>query len=82
MTLNVNEWSNLGPDRFYFTQAYKGNNAFFYVNRINYDIENRNRTEDNPKNYPEIQKLKTLDIFAGCGGNIRFISCNFNIFVS
>ncbi|XP_058795195.1 DNA (cytosine-5)-methyltransferase 1-like [Phymastichus coffea] len=61
---DVDKWSKQGPDRFYFSQIYKNNNDIVNINKGEYGCPIE--TCDAPL-YIEA-KLKTLNIFAGCGG--------------
>ncbi|KZC13768.1 DNA (cytosine-5)-methyltransferase 1 [Dufourea novaeangliae] len=85
---SVEEWSVLGPDRFYFNEAYNVQKKEFDeppYHAINIGKTSKGegnlklkgkKTEENQKKlfvnrpikYKVINKLKTLDVFAGCGG--------------
>lgn len=86
---SVEEWSNGGPYRFYFTEAYNAKEKTF--DEPPYNIINlgkpgkgkgkgkqKTKTVEETENKPVIdkpvdlptitRKLRTLDIFSGCGG--------------
>lgn len=72
LSLGVNEWSTLGPDRFYFSKSYKENDkndSFFNLQELFSKVKaSCYKTEDVPKDFFTMEKLKTLDIYGGCGG--------------
>lgn len=81
---DVSEWSAMGPDRFYFSEAYDRLNQEFIdppshacsIGRISKDKNAKSKSKktevnfDTPPRFPPItRKLRTFDIFSGCGGN-------------
>ncbi|XP_001607336.1 DNA (cytosine-5)-methyltransferase 1 [Nasonia vitripennis] len=62
---SVEEWSNLGPDRFYFMQMYH-DKKFTDIERNMYGCEDV--PLDPPIDYPDVDAMTSLEIFAGCGG--------------
>lgn len=87
---SVEEWTAVGPNRFYFSQAYNALEKTFvdppyYAMNIGKSgtskgkgkakckskkLENSDKKlTDIPTEYCKVtKKLKTLDVFAGCGG--------------
>ncbi|KAL7287133.1 hypothetical protein TKK_0018750 [Trichogramma kaykai] len=82
---SVEEWTDAGPNRFYFSQMYnnktndydepppKACNIGALGKKTNKIKSKSKRAETQPlevpPKYPEIKnKLRTLDVFAGCGG--------------
>lgn len=83
---NIAEWSALGPNRFYFSEAYDSQSKEFIDpspqacaigKNSKKDVSTKSKSKktetnfiDKVVNYPQInKKLRTLDVFAGCGGN-------------
>ncbi|XP_045146253.1 DNA (cytosine-5)-methyltransferase 1 isoform X3 [Echinops telfairi] len=80
---SVQEYSSRGPDRFYFLEAYNAKNKSF-EDPPNHARNSRNKGKGKGKGKgrtrsqaseaaePEVevkvQKLRTLDVFSGCGG--------------
>ncbi|XP_023248087.1 DNA (cytosine-5)-methyltransferase PliMCI [Copidosoma floridanum] len=62
---SVDQWTAGGPDRFYFSKEYQ-DETFVDVNKERY--KGSIVIRDIPKEHPVTRKLKTLNIFAGCGG--------------
>ncbi|XP_011505760.1 PREDICTED: DNA (cytosine-5)-methyltransferase PliMCI-like [Ceratosolen solmsi marchali] len=79
---SIEEWSAMGPNRFYFAESYDSKKKQFLepplqARKIGKNIKtdrymkSRNNKIDHSKVviYPQItKKLKILDIFSGCGG--------------
>jgi DNA (cytosine-5)-methyltransferase 1 len=81
---NVEEWSAMGPNRFYFSKSYDSKNEQFIepsllARKIGKNLEvdsctkSKNKIDlcsiNKPICYPYIpKKLKMFDIFSGCGG--------------
>ena len=71
-TPNVQEWSERGPYRFYFSESYDGSTKSFGdpppsamdVGDVTKDPESANVPTDRPK----VRPLASMDVFAGCGG--------------
>lgn len=77
----IEKWSAKGPDRFYFADAYDlKTNELVDVPRsgceVGYSSKNKGKSKSKntrvyskPIDYPTLnKKLRTLDVFAGCGG--------------
>ncbi|XP_014236147.1 DNA (cytosine-5)-methyltransferase 1-like [Trichogramma pretiosum] len=58
-------WSSMGRDRFIFNQQYLNEKI---TDIISNDCESILSNINNSKNYPTCNKLRTLNIYAGCGG--------------
>lgn len=72
----IEDWSTRGPYRFYFSEAYdQKTKSFTKPSRSAVNIGNleSDKTDANvPFDWPEIPRpLRTMDVFAGCGGNSR-----------
>lgn len=86
---SIQEWSAKGPDRFYFSETYDSQREDFNhpsplactmgIEKI--ETNGVERIED----YPKIKKkLRTLDVFAGCGGNdqqVYYFQCMQNLII-
>ncbi|KAK5638240.1 hypothetical protein RI129_012535 [Pyrocoelia pectoralis] len=84
LDVSVDEWSNGGPYRFYFTESYDAKTQKFcdvppHATRIGSFGKGKgkgkgksNQSEKTPKDVPpqweSTRKLKCMDVFAGCGG--------------
>jgi len=70
---SAEEWSEGGPYRFYFSEAYdRKNKRFTKPPRSATDIGNRDKDRKEANVYsdwPDVEPLATMDVFAGCGGN-------------
>lgn len=70
---SLDTWSAGGPYRFYFSQAYdQKSKRFFKPSKPATDIGNFVSYDDDvntPVDWPKIKRpLRTMDVFAGCGG--------------
>jgi len=72
----VDEWTCKGPYRFYFTDAFNRKTLSFIepsakAKKLG-DLEHESEIENVPVDWQKIPRpLYMMDVFAGCGGNLR-----------
>uniref|UniRef100_A0A4W5Q3A1 DNA (cytosine-5)-methyltransferase n=1 Tax=Hucho hucho TaxID=62062 RepID=A0A4W5Q3A1_9TELE len=69
----VQDFSSGGPDRFYFLEAYNAKSKSFedppnYARSAVNKGKGKGKGKDQEPQDPKVPKLRTLDVFSGCGG--------------